>query len=368
MKKLKRILAVLLTLCLLFSMVPMTASATETGSDTAVTSTDSDFQRILHLDCGRKYFTKDWIIALINEMAAAGYTHLQLAFGNDGLRFLLDDMSVTVGETTYSSADVTEGIQAGNEAYYDAGDKNELTQSEMDEIIAHANSVGIEIVPHMNMPGHMDAILDAIEYVGISDAHFTGYTGSDRSLNLSNDTAANFAKALLEKYVAYFDGKGCTYFHIGADEFGNDAYNGGMGFPNMDSTLYTKFANYVNACAAIVEDAGMTARAWNDGISYTSYSDSFDTDIQITYWSSGWSGYNVASASTLSRDHDMINTHGDYYYVLGKNDLWTPDSTTTHDSSLYTSASAWSNTTFMGSTVSDPIGSMFCIWCDYPEA
>ena len=28
----------------------------------------SDFSKILHLDCGRKYFTKDWIIALLYEM------------------------------------------------------------------------------------------------------------------------------------------------------------------------------------------------------------------------------------------------------------------------------------------------------------
>lgn len=28
-----------------------------------------DYYRIVHLDCGREYFTKDWIIALINEMA-----------------------------------------------------------------------------------------------------------------------------------------------------------------------------------------------------------------------------------------------------------------------------------------------------------
>ncbi|MCI5652368.1 MAG: hypothetical protein MR295_09085, partial [Ruminococcus bromii] len=51
--------------------------------------------KIVHLDCGRKYFTKEWIIALINEIAVDGYNQLQLAFGNDGLRFLLDDMSFT---------------------------------------------------------------------------------------------------------------------------------------------------------------------------------------------------------------------------------------------------------------------------------
>ena len=60
--------------------------------ESAVTYASSDdFYKIVHLDCGRKYFSKDWIIALLYEMQYDGYNQLQLAFGNDGLRFLLDD-------------------------------------------------------------------------------------------------------------------------------------------------------------------------------------------------------------------------------------------------------------------------------------
>lgn len=32
--------------------------------------------RIVHLDCGRKYFSKDWIIALMYEAKAAGYNQV----------------------------------------------------------------------------------------------------------------------------------------------------------------------------------------------------------------------------------------------------------------------------------------------------
>mgnify|MGYP003312835193 CR=1 FL=1 len=254
----KRFMVMFLIMCMSISAVPMTAFADEIDStDPAVTEPSEEIAdvtekaseataasydtevvaakeesyaenyRILHLDCGRKYFSKDWIKALITEMSAAGYNQLQLAFGNDGLRFLLDDMSLVVNGKTYSDAAVTAGIQAGNSAYNATKgyypDVNELTQTEMDEIIDHAKANGIEIVPHLNMPGHMDAILDAIEYVGIYDAHFEGRSVSLRSLNLENDAAVAFSKALLEKYVAYFDAQGCSYFHIGADEFANDA-------------------------------------------------------------------------------------------------------------------------------------------------
>lgn len=365
MNMFKRTLTMLLALCMLLSVIPMSAVAEEVDTtepaaeltNQPAPAAEPGFERILHLDCGRKYFTKDWIIALINEMSAAGYTHLQLAFGNDGLRFLLDDMSVTVDGTSYSSENVTAGVKQGNRNYYDSG-VNELTQTEMNAIIAHANSKGIQIIPHMNMPGHMDAIVDAIEYVGISDAHFVGRTTSVRSLNLNNDAAVAFTQALLQKYVDYFASKGCSYFHIGADEFANDAYNGNMGFPSMGATLYAKFATFVNDCAAIVKGKGMTPRAWNDGISYGSYTASFDTDIQITYWSSGWSGYSVASASKLRNNgHEMINTNGDYYFIVNANNTITNPTN---------SALNFDNSTFTGGKITDPVGSMFCIWCDSP--
>ncbi len=357
------------------AIITATASNGVVGSATIhVTARNTEpeepgLHKVLHLDNGRKFYSKDFIVALLNEMAAAGYTQLQLAVGNDGLRFVLDDMTITTAAKTYASDDVIAAIEVGNKAYHDEGEKNALTQSEMDEIIAHADSVGIEIVAHVNMTAHMNAALDAMVELGITDAHFTGYTKSDRSLNLNSDEAVAFTKELLKLYVNYFAGKGCDYFHIGSDEFGNDAYYGNMGFGMMGSSLYAKYAAVINDCAKIVKDAGMTPRAWNDGISYRDYSSSFDTDMEITYWSSGWWGYNVAAASTLaSNGHGMINTHGDYYYVLGKSDKFTTGNTTTHDPDLYTACADYELTKFMGSNVEDPIGGMFCIWGDVPDA
>ena len=109
MRKLsKTLLSLLLIAAMLASFVVLPAAAeepaaeqpTETAQAAETQAADSSFMKIFHLDCGRKYFTKDWILALINEISAAGYTHLQLAIGNDGMRFLLDDMSLTVGDKT----------------------------------------------------------------------------------------------------------------------------------------------------------------------------------------------------------------------------------------------------------------------------
>lgn len=125
---------------------------------------------------------------------------------------------------------------------------------------------------------------------------------------------------------------------------------------------YGKFISYVNSVAALVKAAEMKPVAFNDGFYFNgnTTSGTFSTDIVISFWTSGWGGYQSETASRLAaRGHQMINTNGDFYYVLGKSDKF---------DSGYDYASNFSNTAFMGSTVSNPAGATFCVWCDYPGA
>lgn len=347
----KKVLSLILAVVMAVSLLPISAFAS--GDSKASTTDNTDYYKILHLDCGRKYFSKDWIIALLNEMSADGYNQLQLAFGNDGLRFLLDDMSFTANGTTYSHKTVVSKVEAGNKLQNNSGDASWLTQTEMDEIIAAAKEKGIEIVPLLNLPGHANAILD------IADDTYNA-SGSNNTLNVaSSEKARNFGMAIFKKYVDYFAGKGCKFFNFGADEYANDA-SGTFSFSRLNSTQYATFVSFINSLAEYIENKGVTARAFNDGLYYNGQSASIDTKIQCCYWSSGWGSYPVASAKTIaSKHHDMINTNGDYYYVLGKADKFDRD---------YSYASNFSNAGFMGSTVDNPVGSMFCIWSDYPNA
>lgn len=105
----------------------------------------------------------------------------------------------------------------------------------------------------------------------------------------------------------------------------------------------------------------MTPMAFNDGIyfNYVTSSGTFDTDIVICYWSNGWGGYTPMPAETLaSKGFKMVNTHGDYYWVLGKSD-WQCNAK---------KASGFNYKTFQGGTIDNPSGAMFCIWADYPGA
>lgn len=354
-KKVLSMILVLVMLLSLLSMAAFTLPASETGN-----SKDAYEYNIMFLDCGRKYFSVDSIEKIIDNASAAGFNYIQLAVGNDGLRFLLDDMSLTVDKKTYDSETVKSAIHAGNEAYYNF-DVDELTQSEMDTIIAYAGSKGMGVIPCVNSPGHMDAILSAATSL---TGKTCSYNGSARTIDVTNTTAVAFTKAVLQKYINYFAGKGCQLFNMGADEYANDIYTtGSMGFGNLQSTgKYSSYVKYVNAVDDMIQAAGMTAMAFNDGIYFNSNTSSgkFNTDIIICYWSNGWNGgYTPMPASDLaSKGFKLINTHGDYYWVLGKSD-WQCSKT---------KASGFNYKQFQGSEISNPAGSMFCIWSDYPGA
>ncbi len=319
------------------------------------------------LDCGRKYFSVDSIKQIIDNAAAAGFNNVMLAVGNDGMRFLLDDMSLTVNGTTYSSEEVAAAIKVGNKAY-DASQTSysyapttdELTQSEMDAVLAYAKEKGMGVIPMLNTPGHMDAILAAATSLTGTNC---SYNGSVRTIDVTNNTAVTFTQELLKKYVAYFAGKGCQYFNMGADEYANDKYDSGsMGFGKLQNTgKYSYYVEYVNAVAALIKNAGMTPMAFNDGIYFANNTSSgtFDTDIVICYWSNGWNGYTPMPASDLaSKGFKMVNTNGSYYWVLGKTDAQCSAS----------KAKDFDIKSFPGSTINNPSGAMFCIWADYPGA
>ena len=310
---------------------PVTA-ATETPAKDPEQEEKLAKKKVISIDAGRKYFSPDQIKEIIDEASKTGYTDLHLLVGNDGLRFVLDDMSLQVGDASYSSQAVKEAVEKGTKAYYDDPNGTALTQAQMDDILAYAKSKKIGVIPTINSPGHMDAILTAMEQLGIENPHFNyfGTKKSERTVDLDNQKALDFTKALVDKYAAYFSGK-TEIFNIGLDEYANDATDAhgwqvlqaskhwpDEGYPDK---VYEKFIQYANDLAAIVKKHKMKPMAFNDGIYYngdTSYG-TFDKDIIVSYWTGGWNGYDVASSKFLSElGHQILNTNDAWYYVLGR--------------------------------------------------
>lgn len=325
--------------------------------------------KVISIDAGRKYFTLDQLKRIVDKASELGYSDLHLLLGNDGLRFLLDDMSISANGKTYASDDVKKAIIEGTKSYYDDPNGTTLNQAEITELIQYAKNKGIGLIPAINSPGHMDAMLVAMEKLGIANPQANFDKVSKTTMDLENEEAMNFTKALIGKYMDFFAGK-TKIFNYGTDEYANDATNAQGWYYLKWYGLYGKFADYANSLAAMAKEKGLQPMAFNDGFYYEDKDDvEFDKDVIISYWSKGWWGYNLASPQYLaSKGYKFLNTNGDWYYVLGnhKND------------EAYPLSKAIENTekvpfNQLASTKYPEVdlptaGSMLAIWADKPSA
>ncbi len=313
------------------------------------------FLRIFHLDCGRKYFSVSDIEQIIDKLAENNYTHIQLAFGNNGFRFLLGNMEITLDNgTKYTDQQVRNAIISGNNSYSSnkGADASMLSESDMTGIISYAKGKGIGVIPMLNTPGHMDALVSAMNMIGIRSS-----AGSEMSL--TSDKEVEFIKALQQKYITYFASQGCDHYNLAADEYS---------FGGLNNEEYTAFAQYVNDIAKMVKQANMTPMAYNDGIYYGEKVTTvpFDTAIQICYWTQDT---NYASAVELSsRGFAIINNNNAWYYVLGDYlyEAWSSGQwgyASAMDGIENTKVTEVKNAA--GQVT--PVGSVLCCWCDGPS-
>ena len=361
-KVMRKLFSMLLVLCMVFSILP--SSAIAAGEEDADAQNDvdttysSDYSiRALFVDAGRKYFSVDWFKSIIDEMASNNMNTLYISFSNDeGFRLLLDDMGLSFDDGSGNTVEYDQEFMAHlvenpqnlsdsdflkkqNEGAVDVcqglsnWDSSEyLTQTDMREIVGYAQASGIKIIPELNSPGHMGQILwyfPTYRNVGTWGID----NGPSYALNLENKEAVNFATALIEKYVDFFLGIGCTDFCIGGDEF---AANG-----SSTETI----ATYLNNLASYVKSKNMTAYAWNDG---QAVGNGLSTDVVINCW-------NGDPTSILNNGYKVVNFNSNALYYVLKSYEWKPN------------LSGWTPLTFNGATVDENeniLGASLAIWCD----
>lgn len=367
MKFMKKLLVASLAMVCAFGGAKLTS-----GTVTTVKAAENENLKksVLSIDAGRKYFSEQQLKDIIDKAYKNGYTDVQLILGNDALRFFLDDMSITVNGTTYESEAVKNAMTEGNKKYYNDPNGNALTESEMNNILAYAKERGIGIIPLINSPGHMDAILVGMEALGMQDVRFT-HNGnvSERTVNLRNQDAITFTQELVKKYAVYFGNAGVSeIFNFGADEYANDVF-GNPGWSYLqDLKLYDEFTQYANQLAKIIKDQGMKPMCFNDGVYYNKNISfgAFDTDIIISYWTSGWWGFNVAKPAFLSQQgHQILNTNDAWYWVLGNIDN---GGYKYNDTIQNIEKKGFNDVTGAeDGEVIPTIGSMQAIWCDDPS-
>ena len=310
---------------------------------------------IFHLDAGRKFFGIPALKSIIDTLAEVGIESFQLYLtDNQGFRFALDDMTLTTPYGTYDLSKVPgDGYCEGPKG--PDGSNKFHTVADMDEILNYAREKGVNVIPVVNMPGHMGCILEHFPHLR--------YRNSRSSINMMEPEGKAFALALLEKYADFFASRG-THMSFGADEFANDIHPNypddiEMGFERIyhDGTM-PAFVELFNGCAKIICDRNMIPLAFHDGVYYRNdkkYGE-MDTRVQLCYWSNGWNTYVTATADYLRQQgFPMINSAQRIYCGMGvKNWQERADRVSTFDPYIFEK----------DVRVEDPEGAMLCFWSD----
>ena len=302
--------------------------------------------RSFHLDCARKFFTKDWIISLIKDLSWQKYNSIQLHFSeNEGFRLQSDTL------------EAIDGFQYVNNQY--------LTKQDMLEIIQVANEYHIEVIPSLDSPGHLGAVLRYLP----SDYSCASLFPSDgrraQCFNIfTNDEARGFLIDLMTEFIDFFSEAGCKRFNIGGDEFLEK-------FSNFSNEQYVQIMKYFNEVSGIVKSKGMTPRAWNDGVMYGNYTGyKLDPDIEICYWAAP---QNCASIEKFVANGNKVINYSDIYmyYVLSS---WWLQNACPEGDRIYREWNPGKFSTLQGGipqTYNKPYanfikGGSYAIWCDVP--
>lgn len=302
--------------------------------------------RSFHLDCARKFFTKDWIISLIKDLSWQNYNSIQLHFSeNEGFRLQSDTL------------EAIDGFQYVNNQY--------LTKQDMLEIIQVANEYHIEVIPSLDSPGHLGAVLRYLPFDYSCASLFPSDGRRAQCFNIfTNDEARGFLIDLMTEFIDFFSEAGCKRFNIGGDEFLEK-------FSNFSNEQYVQIMEYFNEVSAIAKSKGMTPRTWNDGVMYGNYTGyKLDPDIEICYWAAP---QNCASIEKFVQNGNKVVNFSDIYmyYVLSS---WWLQNACPEGDRIYKEWHPGKFSTLQGGipqTYNKPYanfikGGSYAVWCDVP--
>ena len=176
-----------------------------------------------HLDVARHYFDADFIKRFIDILALHGVNQFHWHITDDqGWRFEVKSMpelakracmrsKTVLGHNCYSKNEyLYDNTEYGRDCYY--------TQQQMREIVRYAADRYINIIPEIDLPGHMVAALSVYPELGCTGGPYEPWPlwgVSDDVLCAGNPKTLEFLKTVLGELCDVFPSK---YIHIGGDE------------------------------------------------------------------------------------------------------------------------------------------------------
>ncbi len=281
--------------------------------------------RGFQLDVARHMFTKEYLKQIIDWLAYYKFNRFQIHFTDDqgwrieskkfpllhevGAWRVLDGNTIdtlcydlAVNDSDFELDDRFIKMQHGEQVY-----GGYYTQEELREIVGYANAHFIDIIPEIDMPGHMSAAIEAYPFL-------TG-TGTGWGKEFShpicpcNDSVYNFVYELWDEIIEIFPSE---YVHIGADEVENASWAESEDCiefirENNLSGIDEIMTVFVRRLQEHLEGKGRTVLTWDDVIDYGN----IDKNLKITYWRD-WKA-NVASL-LANNGNQIIFSRWDMFY------------------------------------------------------
>lgn len=283
--------------------------------------------RGFHLDVSRHMFTKEYILKVIDWLAYYKFNKFHLHLTDDqGWRIeskkfpLLNEIgswrtfdsndSICMRKAK-SNPDFTidpRFIQVRNGKTMYGG---YYTREDLTEIVAYAKAHFIEIIPEIDMPGHMSAAIRA--YPQLSCNGSAGW-GTEFSYPMCpcNNEAFDLAFQIWDEIVDLFPS---NYVHIGADEVEKDTWKSSQAcqdFMKANNLTNVKEIQsfFVQKLQEHLEAKGKTVVAWDDVTE-----DKMDSKLKIMYWRD-W--VKDAPAKAAANGNQIIFTRWDLFYLSGQ--------------------------------------------------
>ncbi|MEU3887588.1 glycoside hydrolase family 20 protein [Streptomyces sp. NPDC029041] len=255
-------------------------------------------QRGFMLDIARKNFTAGWIEDRIRELGDLKFNQLGLHFSDD------------------------QGFRIESSSHPEIVSQQHLTKAQVRKIIALAQSRHVTIVPEIDSPGHLGAVLDAHPDLQLRSAQGSAVQGA---IDISKAESAEIVDDLLNEYADLFPG---GPWHLGGDEYqALTRSNPEASFPQLAAAAREKYGSgatvadlttgWLNDRADTVRGHQRVPRAWNDGF-FRGTSVQAAKDIQVAYWT----GKEIGAREPLEylqAGRKVINYNDEFlYYVLGE--------------------------------------------------
>ncbi|MFJ9565461.1 glycoside hydrolase family 20 protein [Streptomyces fuscichromogenes] len=304
-------------------------------------------QRGFMLDIARKPFTADWIESRIRELGDLKYNQLGLHFSDD------------------------QGFRIESDTHPEIVSRDHLAKAQVKEIVAVAAARHIQVVPEIDSPGHLGAVLAAHPELQLRNAQGVPTRGA---IDISKSASARLVDDLLNEYADLFPG---SYWNLGGDEYqALTVANPQTSYPQLaaaarqaygaSGTVADLTTGWLDARADTVRAHERTMRAWNDGfLRGTSVQPA--EDLQVGYWTGKENGARQP-VEYLRAGRKVLNYNDEYlYYVLGEpNTFVYPTGQRIYEQ--------WSPRVLRGTTAvaaryePQVLGGSFAVWCDLADS